>query len=160
MLIKAILSTTVKSDLDFRRVIKQRQILCFIIMILGIATAAFSFYFSTGQYALLSDFFSGFYFGVGTGLLVAGILAYINCRSLLKNEKKLHEKRLAETDERNKAISQKTLFMTSVVLIIILYIALIVSGLFSMMLFQTLLCIIGLYLLIFLISYAYYNKKL
>ena len=160
MLIKAIMSTTTKSDQEFSKVMKQRQILSLIVMVLGIATLAVSIYFSTGQRAFLSDFFNGFYAGVGTGLLIGGLLAYIYCRSLLKNEKKLHEKRLAETDERKQTISQKTLYMTSIILFIILYIAMVISGLFSTLLFQTLFTIVILYLLIFLISFAYYNKKL
>lgn len=159
MLIKSILSTNAKSDQEYRKVIKRRQNLCFIVMLIGITTAGFSFYFSNIKPSFLSDFFSGFYCGCGTGLVIGGILAYIKYRSLLKNEKRLHEKRLAENDERNQMISQKAFFMTSIIMIAILYTALLLSGLLSTILFQTLLSIVLLYFLIFLVTYIYYNKK-
>jgi ABC-type transport system involved in multi-copper enzyme maturation permease subunit len=159
MIFKIITSTTA-SDEEFREVLKARIYLFLSMILLGVITMVLSIIFSNGKYAYLTPFTNGIYSGFGGAILVIGIIFMIRTKKVLRNEKRLKETRLWEQDERNKLISQKTRSATAIILIILLYVGIIVSGIFNMTVFWTLWTVIMLYFFIFILFFVYYNKKL
>ncbi len=86
MLLKAIISNAT-TDKDYKKVLKKRISLLYIVIILGVATLAISFIFSVGKYNYLPDFLSGFYTGIGASLITIGLIFIIKIKKLLKDEK-------------------------------------------------------------------------
>ncbi|HBL06883.1 MAG TPA: hypothetical protein DDZ33_08185 [Clostridium sp.] len=159
MLLKAIISNAT-TDKDYKKVLKKRISLLYIVIILGVATLAISFIFSVGKYNYLPDFLSGFYTGIGASLITIGLIFIIKIKKLLKDENKLKEKRLEEQDERNQLITQKSLYSAAIILNILAYIGLMISGIFNLAVFWTLWTVLIIFMVIFVILQVYYSKKL
>lgn len=108
----------------------------------------------------MSDYVSGFYTGVGSGLIVAGIITIIRNVRVLKDEKLLKEKEIYENDERNKMIGLKTWSYTGYAMLIILYVGLLVAGFIGEMVLNTVLVIIGVYALCLFFAGLYCKKTM
>lgn len=108
----------------------------------------------------LSDYLSGFYSGVGTGLIAAGIITIIRNIRTLKNKKLLKEKEIYENDERNKMIGLKTWSYTGYAMFIILYAGLLVAGFISELVLNTILVILGVYALCLFFAGLYCKKTM
>lgn len=159
MLLKAIMPTCT-TDKDYKKVLNKRISLLYIMISLGVITVALSFIFSNGKYNYLPDFLSGFYTGIGSALIAIGLVFIMKIKNILKNEKKLKEKRLEEQDERNQMILQRAMSLTAKAIIVIAYIGLLISGIFNLIVFYTLFVIILVYIVIFALSHMYYKTKL
>ncbi len=159
MFIKAVMSLAT-TDKDFRKTLKKRIYMYYIMILLGAVTLTLSTIFSTGDHAYLSDFLSGVYTGTGSALIAIGIVFIIKTKKILKDEGKIKQKRLAEQDERNQMITQRAMYTSSVILIFLAYISLMISGIFNLAVFWTLWVIIAVYMVIFISLLVYFNKKL
>ncbi|GAA0772332.1 hypothetical protein GCM10008908_18370 [Clostridium subterminale] len=159
MLLKAIISNAT-TDKDYKKVLKKRFSLLYIVVILGVATIAISFIFSNGKYDYLPDFLNGFYTGIGAALITIGLIFIIKIKNILKDEKKLKEKRLEEQDERNQMITQKAIYSSAIILNILVYIGLMISGIFNLAIFWTLWIVLVVFMVTFVILQVYYSKKL
>lgn len=159
MLLKAIISNAT-TDKDYKKVLKKRIYLFYIMMALGTITLALSIIFSTGSYAYLSDFLSGVYSGVGSALIALSVIFIIKTRKILKDEIKLKQKRLEEQDERNQMITQKAIYSAAIILNILVYIGLMIAGIFNLVVFWTLWIVLVVFMLTFIILQVYYRKKL
>ncbi len=102
---------------------------------------------------------NGIYTGVGSGLIVGGFIVLIKMKIILKDEKKLKQKKLEEQDERNQMIKQKAMYSSAYILIILTYLGLMVSGIFNLTVFFTLWVVTMVYLAVFIIMNLYYSKK-
>lgn len=158
MILKVMMSMSA-TEKDYREILKKRIYLFYTFILLGGITLILSYIFSNGKTAYLSPFLSGLYTGIGVGLFVCGIAFLIKTKKILKDEKKLKEKKLEEQDERNKTIAQKTMSTTGIVLLFSIYLGLIVSGIFNMIVFWTLWVLVMVYFIIFFICYIYYKNK-
>lgn len=159
MFIKAVMSLAT-TDKDYRKTLKKRICMYYIMILLGVITFTLSIIFSTGSFAYLSDFLSGVYTGTGSALIAIGIVFIIKTKKILKDEGKIKQKRLAEQDERNQMITQRAMYTSSVILIFLAYISLMISGIFNLAVFWTLWVIIAVYMVIFISLLIYFNKKL
>ena len=159
MLLKAIICNAT-TDKDYKKVLKKRMYLFYIMMALGTITLAISFIFSNGKYDYLPDFLSGFYTGIGAALITIGLIFIIKIKNILKDEKKLKEKRLEEQDERNQMITQKAIYSAAIILNILAYIGLMIAGIFNLVVFWTLWIVLVVFLATFVILQVYYSKKL
>lgn len=159
MILKVMMSASTAGK-DYREVLKKRNYLFYAFIFLGILTMILSLVFSGGSHNYLSPFLSGLYMGIGTGLTLVGVLFLFKTRKILGDEKKLREKKLAEQDERNITIAQKTMSATGLLLLFVIYLGLIFSGIFSMTVFWTLWILVMVYFVIFVACYFYYKHKL
>jgi tellurite resistance protein TehA-like permease len=159
MLLKAIISNAT-TDKDYKKVLKKRIYLFYIMMALGTITLALSIIFSTGSHAYLSAFLSGVYSGVGSALIALSVIFIIKTRKILKDEIKLKQKRLEEQDERNQMITQKAIYSAAIILNILVYIGLMIAGIFNLVVFWTLWIVLVVFMLTFIILQVYYRKKL
>jgi len=152
--------TTVKTNEEYKKVIRNRMKLMLAMIIIGIITAAFGygaeFYFKLS----INEQMLGVYSGMGTGLFIAGIILWNKNRLLLKNDEKLKESRLNNTDERIQEIGNKAFRIATYAMLGALYAAALIGGLFYPVLVEYLLFVVCIFLLAYVIAYKYYNKKI
>ncbi|MBE5865946.1 MAG: hypothetical protein E7292_07020 [Lachnospiraceae bacterium] len=91
------------------------------------------------------DFSTGFYTGLGFALIASAIITIIKNLRIIHSEEKLKEKTLAEYDERNQAIRMKTWCYAGYAMFFLLYIALIIAGMFNETVMMTLLAVFACY---------------
>lgn len=106
------------------------------------------------------DFFSGFYSGVGTGVMAAAAVWYIRLGRLLGDEAALKRAYIKDTDERNRQINTRALLSAGLVLVCLLYIGLLTAGLFYPVLFWFCLAAAVLYVLLTLLFRWYYQRTM
>ncbi len=138
-----------KTDDEYRKVLKKRCIGIGFMMAAGVAALiAAAALMKTGK-GENDDFLSGVYIGIGTGILVSGIIFLYRVRKMFKNPELLRQRRLKGSDERSVLLNQKALYLSGVFVIIGAYIALLAAGFFSMAVFWTIWTIVMAYFLIY-----------
>jgi hypothetical protein len=100
------------------------------------------------------------YIGFGCGLMFAGALLWIRNKNILKDEVKLKESRLTNSDERIQEISNRAFRASALILIFAMYCIALIGGFFYPVLVQVLLFLVSVFLLAYTISYRVYNKKM
>ncbi|BCN29140.1 hypothetical protein [Anaeromicropila herbilytica] len=159
MIVKAFLSQ-VTNDKDYKVVLKKRIGFMYILLFLGLVTLLFGFLFSFGDKPHLSDFLSGVYAGVGTVLIVSAIGLIFRIKRTLKDEVKIKQERIKEQDERNQTIIQKSIYSAGIVSMILMYIALMIAGIFNIVVFWTLWVLVMGNAIVYSVMYLYYSKKM
>jgi NADH:ubiquinone oxidoreductase subunit 3 (subunit A) len=102
----------------------------------------------------------GVYAGVGTGLLVGGIVLLIKDALLLRNEERLKNSRLECSDERNEEISNKAVKFTLAVVLFALYGVTLIGGLYYPILVKIMTGMIFLILLSYMGAYQFYKNRM
>lgn len=108
----------------------------------------------------MSDNISGFYIGVGSGLIAASIITIIRNIRTLKNPEKLKEKEIYDNDERNKMIGLKCWSYAGYAMFLILYAGMLVAGFIGEWVLCTFLVIMGLYALCLFLAKLYCEKTM
>ncbi|WMI81665.1 hypothetical protein [Anaerotignum sp. MB30-C6] len=103
-----------------------------------VAIILFTFVLLNKEFAYLIPMYSG----ALSGLFFASLALFFRNRKLRKNPNKMKEKELLETDERNIFITRVSYTIFSYVSIEILFIAMLISGFFSITIFYTLLTLL------------------
>ncbi len=107
-----------------------------------------------------SDFSEGFYVGLGSALIVTAIIKIIQYIRLLKNKEALKKREIYEEDERNKMIGLKTWSYSGYVMFVLLYVGIIVAGIFNVVVMKTLLVVTGVYAICLFVSLNILQKKM
>jgi len=153
------------SGIDFKKKVKFRIYGSILFIFLGIISLAIGIInssdmatigFITEEHAV--EFTNGFYFGLGGGLMGAGLATLVQNIRLLKNKEKFQVEETKYNDERNRFITSKLWSITGMVMLVIIYILLVVSGLFNIIVYLTLLSILGVFGLTLLIVKIILNK--
>lgn len=105
-------------------------------------------------------FYSGLLAGIVAGMLPITIGRCVRFSKALKDEKKLKEMYIQETDERNKEIAKKTMATSSMITLYVTAFAVFISGIFSDTVAMTLAVSMIVDALITAGVSAYYNQKL
>ena len=147
-----------KTDEEYREKLKQRRNFIPVLAVLGAASIVVSMLLLC--FGGEREFVAGLYMGLGCGILAVCIVWFLKLRKLLKDEKKLRVKRLAESDERNIQVALKAHYTAGVLLILTGYMVMLVSGFFSMEVFWTVWALIMLYFALFLTGRFFYEKKM
>lgn len=108
----------------------------------------------------MSDYISGFYTGMGTGLVVGGIMLIVRNVRVLKDEKLMKEREIYENDERNRMIGLKTWSYTGYIMLLVLYAGMLVGGFIGELVLNTILVIIGIYSLCIFLTGLYVKKTM
>lgn len=153
-------STHAKNNEAYRLEIKKRMLFFAALTIIGAIAAVIGFGAEYWGVKGVSDYMVGFYSGTGVGLFFAGIILLISHYRLLKNEEKLKENRLKESDERLKEISQKAFKVATFTMFIVMYVGIMVMGLFYPILTKAMLVIGCVFLLTYVIANRYYESKM
>lgn len=153
----------VPADLNaYRARLRAAMRLYAVLAALGVFTLLFGL---LGVPALLpaghdSDYFSGFYCGMGTALTLGFLVLILRTRRLLRDEAALRRDFTQYTDERNRAIRHRALLAAGVTLFFLLYIAMLVGSLFAPALFSFSLAGVLAFTLLFGVFRLYYSRKL
>ena len=155
----SIRSTNIHTDEDYRRVLRRQQNIYYVMMIVGgitcvIAAMAEIFQWETA----LTSYHYGFYSGAGGGLVAGAVVFLLRTRRTMNDPQKLRKARVAATDERTLDISRRALAAAGYVLLISLYLACMIGGLFYPVLLMVLATLVCIFLAAYLISYFIYNK--
>jgi hypothetical protein len=152
--------TNARTNEEYREVIKGRMRIMMLLVILGIISASLGyageFYFDTS----IDSHMLGVYSGMGVGLIAAGAALWIKNKLILNNEEKLKASRISNTDERIKEIGNNAFRAASIAMLVAVYIMALVGGLYNILIFKVLIVIPYIFLLIYVASYWYYNKKM
>ena len=141
---------------NYTATIKMRLKVSASLILLGVTAMVVSILFSQ---KLPSDFFRGVYSGVGSGLLLGGLILFVTNVILLKNRKKAIQKEIEEKDERNVMIRSKSVLAAFYWGSLSMLVASLIAGMFSMAVFLTLLISVSFLLVIMFVSMFYYAKK-
>lgn len=152
--------TNARTNEEYKQVVKMRMRLMVGLMVIGIITAAVAIYAEFYTDTVLGDHILGVYTGVGTGLTMAGVVLFFRHLLLLKNEEKLKESRLSCTDERIKEVENKAFRVAAYVMIVVMYLAALIGGIYIPELIRFLLLVMGAFMLAYLAAYSYYNRKM
>lgn len=144
---------------DYLAVLRRRCWLFILCIVLGLAAACAGFVLFYMEVPL-PDMAMGFYGGFGTGIAICGVAGLTGTRRTMKDPKKLRASEIKETDERGYEVTRRALSFTSLVLIVLLYVAMMVSIAVNFAVFLTLIATAAVFFAVFLASTAYYNHKL
>ena len=84
--------------MDFKKKMKQRLVIAVAYILIGILLALWGLLIKTENY---------FHSAFGFALIALGILRIIQYRKITRSEDTIHRRELAESDERNRMISEK-----------------------------------------------------
>lgn len=149
----------VHTDEDYLKVLRRQQRLFIGMMILGIITFAVAALAEVLSWDIsLNSHSLGFYSGVGTGLTLGSAIFLLRLRKAMKDPKALREARIKATDERTLDISRRSLAAAGYALLIAVYLACLIGGLFYPELLMVLAGLACVFLTTYVISYFIYNK--
>lgn len=151
---------SVKTNEEFREVLRRRNKKLFLLVGLGILTAVAGFLAHFYFDAVITDRTLGLITGMGTGLFAAGIVLVIRNQRIMKDEEKLKKNRLLCTDERYGQISQNAFQAAAYVLLLGLYVIGIIGGMFYPILIKVMEILIVLFVVTYFIAYKIYEKKI
>lgn len=152
--------TTARTNEEYKQVVKIRMYRFAGLGLIGAITLVT---------ALLAEFYwkldvkeemLGVYTGVGFGLLLASVIMLIKNGIMLKNEEKLKESRISNSDERIKEINNKAFRTASIVMLIAMYTLALIGGLFYPELVRLLLLIVSIFVFAYFVSYNIYNRRM
>jgi len=104
------------------------------------------------------SFRNGLYFGLGTGLIVAGAVNIIKCVQLLRNAEKFRVAEISDSDERRRFIFAQSFIWTIFFMRVLIFVAIVVAGMYSKTVCLTLAATIGVYGIIMRICYTVARK--
>ncbi len=129
--------------MKYQTVLKMRIISSAVLAVLGMA-ALFAASSGMGAFADMKSW----YIGSGAGLMGAGIAIAVKNACILKDRQKTEQARIREHDERNIYLRDKTMALTSYLMMIILYGGMLVSGMISPLVSKVLLMVLCGYLVL------------
>lgn len=150
----------VSSNEDYRKYARR---CCFAyagLALAGMITAAIALAAEYLWEVAVSDMMLGVYTGVGTGLIVGGLILLFKNLYLLKNEKKLRQARIAGSDERNIQISALATKAALAVLLVGIYFAILVGGLWYPILAKALMFLVVLFMFSYVVAYKVISMKI
>lgn len=149
-----------KNNEEYRLILKKRQKRMWCLFAVGLLTAALGGFLDRLTEGQMGTRQTAFVLGLGIGLSLGALLAIGKIQRLMRNEGRLKEERLKEVDEREIEVRDQALQASAKVLLAVLYLLMIIGGLFL----EELVGICFLLIAIFLVSYGlfqlYYGKKL
>lgn len=144
---------------EYKKVIKGRMMRMLFLFGIGCLTLAVSLLAKGNHDLTISDQMLGVYTGVGTGLMFAALCLFIKNLFIIRDEEKLKNNRLENTDERIQDINVRATRIAALVLVFALYAIGLIGGLFYPVLINITFGMVCLFLLSYLVAYRFYDKS-
>lgn len=116
-----------KNNEEYKEALKKRMRALLVLLVLGVITLATMILLIYLKPEMLDSYEAGLLTGLGTGLFFGGIVAILQLKKRMKSEESLKQARLAETDEREREISNISMRMTSKIMLAALYLVMLFS---------------------------------
>ncbi len=152
-------ATTAANNEEYRKILKKRNLWYLLIGAAGILIAV-SALAAQNQGVELPDYILGVYSGFGTGLVLGMAILIIRNLMLLKNEEKLKQDRLKNTDERLELIGNKASQAAFKVLLLGGSVTALIGGIYEPVLIKVLLFELDLFIFSYLVAFAHYKKRI
>lgn len=146
----------IHSDEEYIKHLKKKNMIFYFMMVCGII--AFLCIFIGGN--RLTDYAQGFLAGAGTGLIVGSVVLIFKNHQILKDKHKLKIERIKITDERNRLISDRASRFALISILIEIYLVSIISLFFNSMTYRICIILLATFILLYMIAYRFYAKKL
>lgn len=151
---------TARTNEEYKAELKKRQRLMVGLLLLGLITLAVMVVLLLLKPETVESYTAGFFTGVGTGLVLGGLLGIRKIQKTMKDEAALKEARLTETDEREQAISAKALHMTLKVMLLSIYLLLLLCSFITTETVTILSLLIAIFFLSYIISRKIYSQTM
>lgn len=135
--------------------LKKRQVIFYLFVLAGLATEALVLFLVFCTQMTFTDYQLGYLTGLGAGLIFGSVFKLVQIRRRMTDEEKLKGFRLKETDERELELDSLALRATAKLLLVVLYVLLIVAGVFEKV---ELMCVCSGLVALFLLCYAVLKK--
>lgn len=145
-------------NMPFRKKVKVRLWFATAITMAGVIVFAVTWLGVFGD-RINDEFVSGFYSGLGGGLIGAGVVTIIKARRMLRDPERFKAAEVEEKDERTIFVRDKTYVATTYIVMMTVIAALIVSMLFNTTVAMTLLGVLGVFGAAFIASYFVIKKR-
>lgn len=149
----------IKVNQDYKDVIKRKRRVMLVIMIFGVLTTLVAVGNELLNIVPVIERITNLYAGIGVGLISVSIVFMVKYKKLIKNETALKEERLKNLDERNILISRMAAKSAAMVLIFCSYIAMLIGGLFSKVVFYCFWWVVMVFLIAYVFFSLYYRNK-
>lgn len=144
---------------EYRIFLKKRQKRMWIFVLVGLLTVAAGTAY-IGINGFEDSYTLGFVFGFGIGLALAALLFILKIQKIMRDEEKLKEARLKETDERELEVGNQALRAAAKMMLAALYVLLIIGGLFRQETMAVCWILMSVFLLSYIIAKKYFDKKM
>ena len=149
-----------RTNEEYKVELKKRQRMMVILLLLGVLTHATLAVIAWLQPELPENYSIGFFSGLGTGLIVGGLVEIFRLRKTINNEAALKEARLTETDEREKAISTKAIHTNLKIMFISIYLLILLCSVVTADTVTVLFLLLCIFVLSYLFSRKIYSQRM
>ena len=134
-------------NMDFGKRVKMRIWGSALLIVLGALAVGIVLFLEplSTEYSHDMSFVLGFYFGSGLGFIAAGTATIIKNTIYLKSTAKFKAAEIAYKDERNRFISNKTWSVSAFTMLALTYLAVIISGIYDIVVLRTLIAVLGVF---------------
>lgn len=113
---------------DFDKRLKVRMVTAAVLFLMGIGVIMWAIVMGDALAVQANGWSQGFYLGLGSGQIFAGIRMFLKNYRLLKNPGKKEQQRLTEYDERNLFIRNRAVCITNYIMLFGIYFAILITG--------------------------------
>lgn len=113
---------------DFDKRIKVRMVTATVLFLIGIGVIMWAIVMGDALAVRDNGWSQGFYLGIGSGQIFAGIMMFLKNYRLLKDPGKKEQQRLTEYDERNLFIRNRAVCITNYIMLFGIYFAILITG--------------------------------
>lgn len=150
----------IKTNEEFRRIVEKKKKIMGMFCLLGAITVLADAIAATAGLLESDSYLCGLFLGLGCGLIGAGLLKLLQLKKISSNEELLKKERLKYTDERNRAITSKAILMTTLVILLLSYLAMLIGAFYSRTVFYCFWFVLIGFFFLYAIFFRHYNRKM
>lgn len=152
--------TTATTNEEYRKVLKRRNAWMIALIIMGVLIAVVALAAESSETAALPEYILGVYCGFGTGLALAGIILLVRNLILMKDEEKLKQSRIENSDERLQEIGSKASMTAIKVMLLVGTAGGLIVGIYEPVLIKALIFMLDVFLFSYIVAFAFFKKRI
>lgn len=153
-------ATTAANNEEYRKELKKRNLWYLFIAVAGILIAVSALAAAWSGAMKLPEYILGVYCGVGTGIVLGMAVLFVRNIILLKDEEKLRQSRLENSDERLELIGNKAGQAALKVLLLVGSAGALIGGIYEPVLIRALIFMLYVFIFSYLVACSYYRRRM